>query len=118
MDKILDLHYEHKAANFLHAALAGCFWEVQSKNLGIDKEKLVSIFRDMCRLINQGDAHSKEYMCAEAVISSCIRIVKCICLNAEVSYTLIHGGSREINALSHYENSVKNYEHMKELKKC
>jgi len=114
MDRTTDLQYEHQAANLLHDGLAG--FSLDSHE--IDKDHLVSIFRDACRLINRSGEHNEEYMCAEAVVSSCIRTIRCICLDEEASFTLIHGQPRRLNALSQYENAIRNYEHMKKFKKC
>lgn len=114
MDKITDLKYEHAAANLLHDGLYSFSWDTHE----IDKDNLVSIFKDACRLINRGGEHNEEYICAEAVVSSCIRAVRCICLDEEASFTLIHGQPQKLNAISQYENAVRNYEYMKKLKKC
>lgn len=109
--------YDHKAADLLHIRLAGCEWKIDERTKSIDKTKLVSMFRDACDVLHSGEDNSQQFLIADAVSASCIRTVRCLCLDSEASNILIHDQVYPLDALDQYRNAVRNHEHLLSLVK-
>lgn len=107
--------YNSAAADLLHSRLAGCEWRVDERTEVIEKAKLVAMFRHACDVLHGGEEQSRQFLVADAVVASCIHVVRCLCLESEASNILIREKVYPLDAVDQYRNAVRNYEHMLSL---
>ena len=114
MDKFKNSEYRRQAINLLHNQLYNCFWNVDDNTKLIDKEKLINMFNESCRIIQKNEDNQKSLL-ADAVFESCVRAVRCLCIkDKDASKLLLQDKVYTLDALSQYENAIRNYELIKE----
>lgn len=107
--------FHEQALNLLHNQLVDCTYINNDQNKQIDKSILLDMFNNTCRIIQNYESDTEEYKLAEAVFYSCIRSVRCLCIeDKESSKLLLQDKIYTIDALSQYTNALRNYKLLRE----
>ena len=106
-DKFENSKYHEKALSLLHNQLSDCPWNIDEETKEIDKKLLIKMFKESCKIIQRNENNQN----AEYVFYSCIRTVRCICIDdVESCKILLQNKVYTLDALEQYENALRHYE--------
>jgi len=107
MTKSENSKYHRQAVNLLHNNLSDCPWQINEETKAIDKKLLIKMFNASCKAKQENEYNTD----VEAVFTSCVRAVRCICIaDTESSNILLQNTVELLDPLEQYENALRHYE--------